>query len=162
MTGKLTPAAIFGAAILVLGIAVLIGSFSIPVGFSYDAAGPRLFPLLIGSGLCVSAVVVLLDARSDEPSPASAAEDETPTDWRPVVIISAALLFEAALITTLGWIPVTATVFAAGTWAFGDRRIWRNLAIGVAFATFILVAFNFGLGLNLPLGPLEALLGSAR
>lgn len=160
MTVKFTPEAAFGGAVLLLGLAVLAGAFSIPVGFSYDAAGPRLFPLMIGAGLCLSALLIVLDAFSKAPSAVSA--DEPPMDWLPVVLISAALLFEAAFITSLGWIPVTATVFVAGTRAFGDRRIWRNLVIGAGVGAFILVAFNLGLGLNLPLGPLDALVSAAR
>jgi len=75
----------------------------------------------------------------------------------PVGLISAALLLEAALISRLGWIPAVATVFVAGTYAFGDRRILSNAVIGLVLATVILLVFTLGLGIDLPLGPLEPL-----
>ena len=75
----------------------------------------------------------------------------------PVGLISAALLLEAALISRLGWIPVVALVFVAGTYAFGDRRILANAVIGLVLATLILRVFTLGLGIDLPLGPLEPL-----
>jgi putative tricarboxylic transport membrane protein len=55
-------------------------------------------------------------------------------------------------------VPLTATVFAAGAWAFGNRRLWLNLLIGLVFGGVILLAFNEGLGLDLPLGVLAPLL----
>ena len=72
-------------------------------------------------------------------------------------LISAALLLEAVLISRLGWIPAVAAVFVAGTYAFGDRRIQSNAVIGLVLATVILLVFTLGLGIDLPLGPLEPL-----
>ena len=148
-------AAAFGFAVMAVGIAVTAGAQLIPVGFSYDAVGPGLFPTLIGAGLIVSALAILVDAAGRAPEGESNA---SPLDLLPVAMISAALLLEAALIGQLGWIPLTGILFLAGSRAFGDRRTWANLAIGLVFGALVLIAFNFGLGLNLPLGPLESLL----
>ena len=153
------PEALFGLAILLLGILVTVSALSIPVGFSYDAAGPRLFPVIIGIGMGLSGAAVVAGNLVGAPRQIASAFDDV--DWLPVVLISAALLAAAMLIHRLGWIPVAALAFAAGARAFGDRRLGLNLAIGVVFAAAILIAFNFGLGLNLPLGPLAALLPEA-
>lgn len=152
--------AAFGAAMFLLAIGVLASAAAIPAGFSYDAVGPRLFPAIMGVGLLLAALGILAGAigRGATKAPDAPAAAAAPLDWKPVVVISAALLLEAALIETLGWVPVTATLFAAGAWAFGNRRVWLNLLIGLVFGTLVLLAFNEGLGLDLPLGPLAPLL----
>jgi putative tricarboxylic transport membrane protein len=151
--------AAFGVAMLLLAIAVLASTAFIPSGFSYDAVGPRLFPTIMGVGLLLAALGILAGAIGPRHRvlPVAAQPSGAPTDWKPIVVISAALLLEAALIETLGWIPLTATLFAAGAWAFGNRRLWLNLLIGLVFGGLILFAFDEGLGLDLPLGVLAPL-----
>lgn len=83
------------------------------------------------------------------------------TGWPPVALLSVALLVEATLIERLGWAPVGAAVFAAGAWAFGDRRVPLNLLLGLLLCAAIQTLFAFGLGIDLPLGPLAALLPQA-
>ena len=60
----------------------------------------------------------------------------------------------------LGWVPLAALIFLAGTVALGDRRIALNAVIGVAFGAVTFALFNWGLGLNLPAGVLEPVLRS--
>lgn len=148
--------AAFGVAMLLLAAAVLASTASIPAGFSYDAVGPRLFPAIMGVGLLLAALGILAGALGPR---ASRAEPGGQADWKPIALVSAALLLEAALIETLGWVPLTATLFAAGAWAFGDRRLRLNLLIGAAFGAAILLAFEAVLGLDLPLGVLAPLFG---
>jgi putative tricarboxylic transport membrane protein len=142
---------LFGSAAIALGVAVVVASRQIKTGFSYDVVGPAVFSSLIGVGLVLSGAVSVLGARR---APESVPDRPSLNLW-PVGLMSAALLMEAALISRLGWVPVVATAFVAGAYAFGDRRILMNVVIGLVLATAILLAFNFGLGIDLPLGPLE-------
>ncbi len=150
--------ALFGIGMLLVGIAVIISASRIPTGFSYDAVGPTVFPTIIGAGFVVSAFLVILESVRVAP----ARDDHIPIDLRPVIVISAAVLLEAFFIKKLGWVPMAATVFMAGSWAFGDRRIVLNGVIGLAFAALILVAFSWVLGLDLPLGVFENLLANSQ
>jgi putative tricarboxylic transport membrane protein len=157
--GKTMPvlrlrATLFGSAIVVLGVAVVVASRQIKTGFSYDVVGPAMFSNLIGVGLVLSGVASVISARRASPETSS---DPAKLDLWPVGLISAALLLEAVLLARLGWIPVVATVFVAGTYAFGDRRFLTNAVIGLVLATVILLAFTLGLGIDLPLGPLGPL-----
>jgi putative tricarboxylic transport membrane protein len=147
------PTTAFGVAVAALGVAVVMASQYIKTGFTYDVVGPALFSTLIGAGLTLSGIATVVSA-------ARSCGDASQPRLRlwPVALISIALLFETASISRLGWIPAVAIVFLAGTYAFGDRRVILNAAIGVALASFVLVAFAFGLGIDLPLGPLEPLL----
>ena len=160
MTIRNPAEAAFGIAMLLLAIAVLASITLIPTGFSYDAVGPRLFPTIMGVGLLLAAIGILFGAIGprQRTTPVRAKSDEAPINWKPIIIISAALLLEAALIETLGWISMTGALFAAGALAFGNRHLWLNFLIGLVFGGLILFAFNEGLGLNLPLGVLAPLL----
>ncbi|EIM28376.1 tripartite tricarboxylate transporter TctB family protein [Microvirga lotononidis] len=154
MSAHRLPATLFGTVVIVLGVAVVVASRQIKTGFTYDVVGPAMFSNLIGIGLVLSGAASVISARR-------ASLDDLPDQpklnlW-PVALISAALLLEAALISRLGWIPVVATMFVAGTYAFGDRRILSNAVIGLVLATLILLVFTLGLGIDLPLGPLEPL-----
>jgi putative tricarboxylic transport membrane protein len=154
MSAHRLPGTLFGSAVAALGVAVVIASQQIKTGFAYDVVGPAMFSNLIGIGLTLSGIVSVISTRraSLEDLP-----DQPKLNLWPLGQISAALLLEAALISRLGWIPVVATVFVAGTYAFGDRRILSNTLIGLVLATLILVVFTLGLGIDLPLGPLEPL-----
>jgi putative tricarboxylic transport membrane protein len=157
MSAHRLPGTLFGSAVVALGVAVVVASQQIKTGFAYDVVGPAMFSNLIGVGLVLSGVASVISARraSLEDLP-----DQPKLNLWPVGLISAALLLEAALISRLGWIPVVATVFVAGTYAFGDRRILANALIGVVLTTVILLVFTLGLGIDLPLGPLEPLFQS--
>jgi putative tricarboxylic transport membrane protein len=154
MSSHQSPATLFGSAVVALGVAVVVASQQIKTGFTYDVVGPAMFSNLIGVGLTLSGAASVISARR-----ASLEDllDQPKLNLWPVGLISAALLLEAALISRLGWIPVVATMFVAGTYAFGDRRILSNAVIGLVLATVILLVFSLGLGIDLPLGPLEPL-----
>jgi putative tricarboxylic transport membrane protein len=154
MSAHRLPATLFGSAVVALGVAVVVASQQIKTGFTYDVVGPAMFSNLIGVGIILSGAASVINARraSLEDLP-----DQPKLSLWPVGLISAALLLEAALISRLGWIPVVATVFVAGTYAFGDHRILSNAVIGLVLAAVILLAFTLGLGIDLPLGPLEPL-----
>jgi putative tricarboxylic transport membrane protein len=154
MSADRLPATLFGSAVVALGVAVVVASQQIKTGFTYDVVGPAMFSNLIGLGLVLSGITSVISARRASLEDLS---DQLTLNLWPVGLISAALLLEAALISHLGWIPVVATVFVAGTYAFGDRRIISNAIIGLVLATVILLVFTLGLGIDLPLGPLESL-----
>ncbi|PZP42201.1 MAG: hypothetical protein DI601_19030 [Azospirillum brasilense] len=156
------PEGLFGLFILALGLAVLVGAGRIPTGFGYDTAGPRLIPYVIGGGLVLSALLVLVGVLANPAPDRPAADAPRRNGLVPLLLISAALLGEALFIERLGWVPVAAAAFAAAAWAFDDRRLALNLLIGLGFAAAILAAFTFGLGIDLPLGPLEPLLRPAE
>lgn len=149
----------FGLVLLIVGVAIVIGASTIQTGFSYDAVGPAVFPMIIGGGFFVAAILVIVESvivkQENEVGNVS-------TDFKPVLAISAALLAEAFLIGTLGWVPMAGLLFAAGTWAFGDRRLALNVIIGLIFAALILAVFSFALGLDLPLGIFEPLFSEAQ
>lgn len=155
MTVRNWPLATFGITIFAIGIAVFFNARGIQGGFGYDAVGPAVFPMIIGGGFMVAAVMICLESLGVD---ADASDGDEKTNVWPVIVISAAVLIEALLIKKAGWVPMATVVFVAGAWAFGDRRLLLNTVFGLVLSGFILFAFNWGLGLDLPLGILAPIL----
>lgn len=147
MTIKDRSAAVLGLIMILLGTAIVVSARQIQSGFSYDAVGPSVFPTIIGFGFIVSAALILVDSVRADPD-----EDAPVLDWWPVAFISGAILLEALFVASLGWVPMAAMVFVAGAWAMGERRLVLTMVFGIVLAALILFAFNWGLGLELPLG----------
>lgn len=143
----------FGLCAMALGVAVFLGSFQIPIGFSYDPVGPRLLPQIIGIGLTVFGSIALISALL------SSSKESLPNlDLGPVALITVGFLIEIAFIETLGWVPVATTLFVLTARAFGDARYATNFAIGLVMSSIVLFAFTYGLGLKLPFGLLSTIL----
>lgn len=140
-----------GAFAIILAIVVVVVAHGFPGGSVYDVLGPRLLPYLVALGLALCGLSVLAGAFRRPARPPLEA-----MDILPVALIAVALIVPILLITTLGWIPVAAVVFALGSRAFGSRALLLDLAIGLTFGVVTFVLFNYALGLNLPAGVLLA------
>lgn len=137
--------AALGIFAVLLGIAVVIVARGFPGGSQYDALGPRLFPYIVGGGLALIGLVIFAEAFRGR-------KDVESMDFGPVLWIAGALIVPIVLIRPLGWIPVCAVVFALGARAFGSRRLWLDLVLGITFGVVTFGLFNYALGLNLPAG----------
>jgi putative tricarboxylic transport membrane protein len=142
--------AVLGGGVLALGLFIGIETALIEVAPSQATVGPRLFPFLVATGLVVVGLLVLREAFFGH----VAHERGFELDWLAVALISAGLLVQMFLLETIGWIPATTILFVAVTRAFGSRRLLIDAAIGVVLASLAFVIFNYGLGLDLPLGTL--------
>jgi putative tricarboxylic transport membrane protein len=142
--------AVLGGGVLALGLFVGIETALLEVAPSQAAVGPRLFPLLVATGLVVVGLLVLREAFFGH----IAHERGFELDWPAVALISAGLLAQIFLLEWIGWIPAAAIVFVAAARAFGSRRLGIDAAIGIGLASLAFVVFNYGLGLDLPLGTL--------
>lgn len=138
----------FGAAIAVLGVAMIWGISQLPDTASYAAVGPKVFPQLVGGGMALTGLAVIREALAPSPP------DETGGDYDlgPILLISAALVFAAIALDGLGWVITATIVFGATAWAFGERRLVATALIGLALAAAAYVFFNYVLRLNLPAG----------
>lgn len=136
-----------GGVAVVLGVIVAVVAYGFPGGSIYDVLGPRLLPYIVAFGMVGSGLSILAGAfRRPRRTPL-----ET-LDLLPVALVAVALIVPILFITTLGWIPVAAVIFALGSRAFGSRAFLPDLAIGLGFGVVTFVLFNYVLGLNLPAG----------
>jgi putative tricarboxylic transport membrane protein len=148
--------AVLGGGVLALGLFVAWETSLIRVAPNATAVSPRLFPYIVAVGLVLIGAALLREALAGH----IAHEGGMAIDWRAAGIVAAALVVQLWLLEWIGWIVATASMFAAVAWAFGSRRLWLDVAIGVVLASLALAVFNYGLGLTLPAGSVfEQLMG---
>jgi putative tricarboxylic transport membrane protein len=146
------------ALLAVLGVLVLVDALRIPTDLAQRGpVGPKAVPVLVGVLLLVTAVLLARDVLRGGKGEAEAGEDidlTAPSDWRTVLLLSAAFLANAALIGTVGFPVSGAVLFWGAAYALGSRNFVRDplIAAGMSIVTFVL--FNNLLGVPLPGGPL--------
>lgn len=157
--GVRTGEAAFGGGVLALGLFIAFETWRLPVAPMHAAVGPRLFPYLVATGLVLVGLALLREALAGHV--AHEEEGGLELDWRAVGLISAGLVAEMLLLRRAGWILAAALLYALAARAFGSGRPLLDAAIGLALAGATFVAFNYGLGLNLPAGRWGELLAPA-
>lgn len=152
----------FPVALLGLGIFTLVDAATIAVPVSANTVGPRVFPYAVGVLLVLSALLVGAGVARGERAEAEDEEDvdaTVATDWLTIVKVLATFAALVVLIEPAGF-PVAATVLFAGTaWSLGARPVWRPLAVGAVLAVVVFLLFTQVLGVFLPAGPFEGVLG---
>jgi len=83
---------------------------------------------------------------------------KTYTDWKTVGQIVAGVVGFTVILKLAGWIISAALLFWVVSRALGSQRPVFDLGVGLLFSSAVQLAFNAGLGLNLPSGFLEGML----
>jgi putative tricarboxylic transport membrane protein len=168
MTEPIEKPSVDRAQYLVCAVLVAVGAFiiydalSLPGGFAkVDPVGPKLFPMVIGIGLLVLAVILAIAIPRGSKGEADAGEDidpDLPSDWRTVGLLVAIFVAMILLVNPLGWAIAGALMFAACATVLGSRRYLRNILIGAVLSVGSFYAFYSGLGIPLPAGILDGIL----
>lgn len=117
----------------------------------YSGIGPATVPFVIAGGLLVLAAWTVFEAfRGDFP-----ARDRQ--EFGPVVWIVGGLAVQMLLLKTAGFSIATGLLFAATAAAFGKRKLWLTIPIGILLCLGVWLIFAGLLQLSLPAGPLEHL-----
>ncbi len=139
-----------GVALGVLGLLVGLDARGIGGG-SYARIGPATFPYVIAAVLLGLSVWTVIEAwRGQFPE---RDHDET----GPIVWIVGGLAAQLLLLNTAGFSIATGLLFAATARAFGKRRLYVSIPLGILISFAIWVLFSQVLRLSLPAGPLERL-----
>ena len=148
-----------GSGALALGALLAVGGLQIKSDAGYSGVGPAFLPLVVSAMFALCGVWLLREASSggfrdvEEPSGAEHG------DWIGFAWVSAGLLLNAALITTLGFILSCALCFVLAVRGFksaedrldlGLRALAVDAAIGFAIAAPVYWMFSQLLGINLP------------
>ena len=158
MKGSLTETAI-GAGTLAIGASMAIGATQISSEAGYSGVGPNFLPWVVAAMLAVCGVLLVREARSG-----GFREREEPTGaatgyWPGFAWVSLALLLNAALITTVGFILSCMLCFVLAVRGFKaaqGRNDWRpktwliDAAVGFAIAAPIYWMFTQLLAISLP------------
>lgn len=153
---------------LVVAVCALVGAFliysalSLPGGYAkVDPVGPKLFPMVIGVGLVLLAVILAIAIPRGSKGEADAGEDidpNLPSDWRTVGMLTALFVATILLVQPLGWTIMGSLLFAGAATILGSKHYIRNLAIGIVLGVASFYAFYSGLGIPLSAGILDGIL----
>ncbi len=147
---------------VVVGVFLIVDALSLTAEFAkVDPVGPKLFPLVIGSGLLVCAVLLAVATmRGSRGTPDDGEDIDTsgPADWKTVGLLVALFVATVALVDVLGWVIMGALLFGGAATILGNRHWIRNLAIGLALSLVSFYAFYVGLGIPLSAGILDGIL----
>jgi len=148
-----------GGGVLAIGLALAGGAISIPSAAGYGGVGPNFLPWVVAIALIGCGAMIIREALTggyramEEPSGAEHAY------WPAFAWVSAGLLANAALITTIGFILSCTLCYvlavqglrrASGQDAGHPRVMAIDVFTGAAIAAPVFWAFTQFLGINLP------------
>ena len=153
-----TVQTLVGAFVALVGLGLAVGALTIPGEAGYGGVGPNFLPWLVASVLLVCGVLIVREALSggfrDMAEPSGAAQ----AWWPGLVWVSAGLLANAALITTIGFILSCTLCYLlavqglrrAQGQAMGAGSIGIDAVAGALIAAPVFWTFTKFLAINLP------------
>lgn len=143
---------VIAAGLAGLAALLLVDAAGLRQDGGYAGVGPADVPRIVAYGLLVLAVLtVLAGLKGDLPKPPRQAP-------APVLWILGGLGLQLALLHVVGFVISGALLFGMTARGFGQRPLWKNVAVGLVLALVIYGVFDRLLRLNLPGGPLEMLI----
>jgi putative tricarboxylic transport membrane protein len=155
----LWPQTLVGIGVLLIGAALAFGAISISSDSGYAGIGPNFLPWLVALSLLVCGGFIVWEARTGGFRAMEDGGDSASAYWPGFVWMSAGLLANAALITTVGFIFSCTLCFVLavqglrGAQGTTDRRpvAWlKDVLIGIAISAPVYWMFTQFLAINLP------------
>ena len=164
------PRAVFlqtlvGAGVVLIALGMAVGALSIPSAAGYAGVGPNFLPWLVSIALLLCGGFMVYEARTggfrdmEEGDAAAYPKAAVKPYWGGFAWMSAGLLVNAALITTIGFILSCTVCFVLASRGMrnaegqfgGGARTWINDAVtGLFIAAPVYWMFTKFLAINLP------------
>ena len=151
--------ALIGAGVLLIGLGLAAGAVSIPSAAGYGGVGPNFLPWLVAVSLVACGAFLVWEARTGGFREMDALTGASVAYWPGFAWVSAGLLANAALITTVGFIVSCTLCFvlavqglrgAEGKASLRPAQLVKDIGIGVAIAAPVYWMFTQFLAINLP------------
>ena len=148
-----------GAGVLVVSAVLAYGALSISGDAGYAGVGPNFLPWVVTAALAICGVLLILHALRGGFQSFPEAPGAAHGDWGGFAWVSAGLLANAALITTIGFILSCTICYVLAVRGFrraagrGDWRIGTllmDLVTGLAIAAPVFWMFTKLLAISLP------------
>ena len=148
-----------GAGVLVLGVLIAAGALQISSDAGYGGVGPNFLPWMVGGLLALCGAFLVWEALTGGFRQLEAASGADSGHWPGFIWVSAGLLANAALITTLGFIFSCTLCFVLAVRGFRSaegrldlslRALLVDVLIGIAISAPVYWMFTQALAINLP------------
>jgi putative tricarboxylic transport membrane protein len=148
-----------GAGCALLGVGLAVGASMIPSEAGYSGVGPNFFPWVIAVVLLVCGSGLVWQAQRGGWAHRDTPEGAEFGDWPAFIWVSAGIILNALLITTIGFILSCTLCFVLAVRGFhtsqgridNSPRAWlRDFLIGFAIAAPVYWMFGKLLAINLP------------
>ena len=154
-----SPQLAIGVGTLVVGVGIALGAIGISSEAGYSGVGPNFLPWVVGSMLVVCGILLAREALTGGFRNMEAPSGAATGHWAGFAWVSAGVLLNAALITTLGFILSCSLCFVLAVRGFksaedrldlGLRALVVDAAVGFAIAAPVYWMFTQLLAINLP------------
>ena len=154
-----SPQTLIGVGAIAVGLVLVGGATQISSEAGYSGVGPNFLPWLVGLVMALCGVMLIWEARSGGYRAMDAPSGGEHGHWVGFVWVSVALLVNAALITTIGFILSCTLCFVLAVRGFKSaedrldlslRALVVDAAIGFAIAAPVYWMFTQLLAINLP------------
>ena len=150
-----------GAGVLLIGAGLAFGALSIPSEAGYAGVGPNFLPWLVAAVLALCGVLIVREALTGGFRELEQDTEDSPAPYWPGFIwVSAGLLANAALITTIGFILSCTLCYvlavqglrrAAAQPGANSARAWAtDVLTGAVISAPVYWMFTQFLAINLP------------
>jgi putative tricarboxylic transport membrane protein len=155
---RVTVQTLVGAAVALTGVALAAGAVSVPSGAGYGGVGPNFLPWVVAAVLLACGVLIVREARTGGFRAMDAPSGAQRGWWPGFAWVSAGLLANAALLTTVGFILACTLCYVlavqglrrAQAQASPTGSIGTDLLAGAAISAPVYWTFTKFLAINLP------------
>lgn len=154
------PQTLVGGGVLITGLALGFGALSISSEAGYGGVGPNFLPWMVSIMLTLCGAWIIWEARNGGYRELDAPSGAEHANWTGFIWVSAGLLLNAALITTIGFIfsctlcyvlAVQGLRRATGAPTASSPRNWvMDIITGLLISAPVFWAFTQFLAINLP------------
>jgi hypothetical protein len=109
--------------------------------------GPGYFPRVLGLLLCGLGAILVVRSFTLRGAPIA-----FPT-FKPILIVLASVVLFGLVVTRLGLVIATIVLVAVSSMASHEYRPRESILAAIGLAAFVVVAFRYGLNLQLPTWP---------
>lgn len=135
---------------------LLYGMVTMDIPDDTDFPGPRFYPLLLAVAGYLLSIALTIDMvrHPQQREREDVAAYRFHSDWKALAWLIGGFLIFALGIELLGWIIAAALLFWCVARGVGSSRPLFDISLALVFSSLVYLAFDVGLGLNLPSGVL--------